>query len=153
MKLYEKKKVEVFEDSEMFKVLFAKSQRRKKSSVKAVETKMQKMKDYVHNINIELPNCSAETICQKAIKHYNEYHEEKSNWFGYINNKWIDNYKKVDKSTLIRLVSNMIRHTMTEYDEVLERNFGKVGINYAHDYLKDKITEMVKSKYFSIDDS
>jgi hypothetical protein len=42
---------------------------------------------------------------------------------------------------------------MTEYDEVLERNFGKVGINYAHDYLKDKITEMVKSKYFSIDDS
>lgn len=149
MKLYEISKVEYLESTVEFKNLLEKSNKRKLSSAKAVETKMQKMKDYVHNIKIELPDCSTEMICEAAVNHYNEFHDAKSSWYGYYNNKWIDNYKKLDTSTLIRLVSNMIRHTMTEYDEVLEKNYGKVGIDYAHDYLKDKITQMVKDRYFN----
>ena len=62
--------------------------------------------------------------------------------------KYIDSHKSVDKETLIRITSNMIRHTMTDYDEIINENYGIVGVDYAHDYLKEKINKLVREKYF-----
>ena len=74
MKLYDLGKIEALEKTEKFMLLFEKSQKRKKSATKAVETKMQKMKEYIHSIEIELPECEKEIVYSKAIEHYNEYH-------------------------------------------------------------------------------
>lgn len=139
MKLYDLHKVEALEEADEFRVLLEKAENRKKSSAKAVNTKMQKMKEFVHSIEIVLPEYSNDTIYRKAVRHYNEYH------FPY---KYIVSYEAVDRETLIRITSNMIRHTLTDYEEILRDKYGKVGIDYAHDYLKKRIDMLVREKYF-----
>jgi hypothetical protein len=104
---------------------------------------MQAMKDYVHSIEIKMPNLSREQVFRQAVAHYNDLW----NWRGRYD-KHISDYRTLDVETLERITANMIRHSMTDYDGVLERNYGRVGVEYAHEYLKNKINQMVHNTYF-----
>ena len=143
IKLYELHKIEAIEATEEFKELQSATLKRKEAAKKAAETKMQSMKDYVHSIEIKMPMSSKEQVFRRAVAHYNALWE----WRGCYD-KHISDYRILDNATLERLTANMIRHSMTDYDSVLERNYGKVGVEYAHDYLKEKINKMVHDTYF-----
>lgn len=144
MKLYNLSKVIEAEKTPEFTELIEKSEKRKLSAAKAINTKLQNIKDYVHSIEIELPDIPAPQVFEMAINHYNDYHLNKWNYDG----KYIRSYKDLDNETLIRLTANLIRHHFTDYDSLLEEKYGKVGIDYFHDYLKGKINKMVREKYF-----
>ena len=143
MKLYDVRRIEGIEASDEFKTLYDTALKRRMAAKKAAETKMQSMKDYVHSIEIKMPMSSKEQVFRRAVAHYNALWE----WRGCYD-KHISDYRILDNATLERLTANMIRHSMTDYDSVLERNYGKVGVEYAHDYLKEKINKMVHDTYF-----
>lgn len=144
MKLYNLSKIIEIEKTPEFTELFEKAEKRKLSAAKAVNTKLQNIKDYVHSIEIKIPDIPAPQIFEMAIEHYNDYHFNRWNYDG----KYISSYKGLDNETLIRLTSNLIRHQLTNYDILLEEEYGKVGIDYFHNYLKEKINKMVREKYF-----
>ena len=143
IKLYELHKIEAIEATEEFKELQSATLKRKEAAKKAAETKLQAMKDYVHSIEIQMPKMSREQVFRKAVAHYNDLWECRGR-----DDKYISDYRVLDNKTLERITANMIRHSMTDYEDVLGRSFGKVGIDYAHDYLRAKINQMVHDTYF-----
>ena len=143
IKLYELHKIEAIEATDEFKELRSITLKRKEAAKKATETKLQAMKDYVHSIEIQMPEMSREQVFRKAVAHYNDIWECRGRY-----DKHISDYRTLDDETLERLTANMIRHSLTDYEDVLERSYGKVGIEYAHDYLRDKINKMVHETYF-----
>ena len=143
IKLYELHKIEAIEATDEFKELRSIALKRKEAAKKAAETKLQTMKDYVHSIEIQMPEMSREQVFRKAVAHYNDLWECRG-----CDDKYISDYKALDNETLERITANMIRHSMTDYEDVLGRSFGKVGIEYAHDYLRNKINKMVHDAYF-----
>ena len=143
IKLYELHKIEAIEATEEFKELQSATLKRKEAAKKAAETKLQAMKDYVHSIEIQMPKMSREQVFRKAVAHYNGLWECRGR-----DDKYISDYRALDNETLERITANMIRHSMTYYADVLGRCFGKVGIDYAHDYLRAKINQMVHDTYF-----
>ena len=143
IKLYELHKIEAIEATEEFKKLQSATLKRKEAAKKAAETKLQAMKDYVHSIEIQMPKMSREQVFEKAVAHYNDLWECRG-----CDDKYISDYRVLDNKTLERITANMIRHSMTDYEDVLGRSFGKVGIDYAHDYLRAKINQMVHDTYF-----
>lgn len=145
MKLYELHNIEAIEATEEFKELQSATLKRKEAAKKATETKLQAIKDYVHSIEIQMPKMSREQVFRKAVAHYNDLWECRGR-----DDKYISDYRALDNETLERITANMIRHSMTDYEKVLGRSFGKVGIEYAHDYLRNKINKMVHDAYFQI---
>lgn len=143
MKLYDIKKVEAIEMTDEFIQLYNAALRRKESGRKATETKMKAMKDYVHSIDIQMPMMSKEEVFMEAVEHYNDLWY----WRGRYD-KHISDYRSLDDDTLERLTANMIRHSMTDYEDALKLSYGKVGVDYAHNYLKEKINRMVHETYF-----
>ena len=143
MKVCDVRRIESIEATNEFRTLYNTALKRRMAAKKAADTKMQAMKDYVHSIEIEMPNLSREQVFRQAVAHYNDLW----NWRGRYD-KHISDYRTLDNETLERLTANMIRHSMTDYDGVLERNYGRVGVEYAHEYLKNKINQMVHNTYF-----
>jgi hypothetical protein len=143
MKLYDIRRIESIEATDEFRTLYNTALKRRMAAKKAAETKLQTMKDYVHSIEIRMPEMSREQVFRKAVAHYNDLWE----WRG-RDDKYISDYRTLDDETLERITANMIRHSMTDYERVLGRSFGKVGIEYAHDYLRNKINKMVHDTYF-----
>ena len=143
MKLYDVRRIESIEATDEFRTLYNTAFKRRMAAKKAADTKMQAMKDYVHSIEIKMPNLSREQVFRQAVAHYNDLW----NWRGRYD-KHISDYRSLDIETLERITANMIRHSMTDYDGVLERNYGRVGVEYAHEYLKNKINQMVHNTYF-----
>lgn len=144
MKLYDIKKIEAIESTSEFIQLYDAAKKRKVAGRRATETKIKAMKDYVHSIEIQMPKMNKEQIFRKAVAHYNDLWGLRGCY-----DKHISDYKTLDMSTLERLTANMIRHTMTDYECTLAQSYGKVGIEYAHEYLKDKINQMVHDAYFN----
>ena len=143
IKLYELHKIEAIEATDEFKELQSATMKRKEAAKKAAEKKLQAMKDYVHSIEIQMPKMSRQQVFEKAVAHYNDLWECRG-----CDDKYISDYRVLDNKTLERITANMIRHSMTDYEDVLGRSFGKVGIDYAHDYLRAKINQMVHDTYF-----
>lgn len=144
MKLYDVRRIESIEATDEFRTLYNAALKRRMAAKKAADTKMQAMKEYVHSIEIKMPNLSREQVFRQAVAHYNDLW----NWRGRYD-KHINDYRILDNETLERLAANMIRHSMTDYEDALERSYGKVGVEYAHDYLKEKINRMVHDAYFN----
>lgn len=71
MKLYSIESVEKLEQSNKFIELLKNSEKRKKSAKKAVETKINKIIDYIKSLTIIIPKKSIEELRNDAIEHYN----------------------------------------------------------------------------------
>lgn len=146
MKFYDLKTVKRKEKTKTFQLLAEKANKRKMSAKKAVETKMNKMNEYLLNLKIKMPNTNKENILLQSVRQHNQIQDYYQNYDSCINEKDIEN---VDAKRQIRIVANYIRHQMTDYEEILYDNTGKTGIHHAHDFLKEKITNMVIEKYFN----
>lgn len=145
MKLYLLQRIEKIEKSNEFKKEIIESQPRKKSSQKAVETKLQKIRDYIKNLKITVKKIPLDIIQKKAIKDYNDFKEAIEIERGDID------YQRatVNSDTLFlnRICVNYIRHNLTIYENELEKIFGKVGSKEAYRLLNEKIYSVISSIY------
>lgn len=137
--LYLKKRIEKIEKYKRFIKMKEESVPRQASAQKAVKTKTQKCIEYVETMQIKIPTYKRETLERLAYNSWLEHQELCGN---------ISAFEYVpEEDTMKRWCINYLRHECTEYDERLYRLFGKVGVQEAHDILKDKITKAIYAKY------
>ncbi len=103
MKFYLISRVEALERTPEFQKWLSKSNQRKTAALRTVETKEQKLLDYVDEIEIEVPSLTPEELINRAVAHYNEH------WAG------TGKFAHVLDSPefLVRIQVNYLRHELT----------------------------------------
>lgn len=148
MLLYSFTKILEIENSSDFVELKNKTEKIKQSSKKAVETKLNKLKNYLNDIKFYLPILDQKDLYEKSITHFNEFQEFKQNNY---NNYQDRDYKEAnlgsDPSFLCRIAVNYLRHQLTDYEEELFYIKGKVGFAFGYKEIKNKIFDLIIYKY------
>lgn len=137
MKLYEIQRVLSAESTEDFKLELEKSRKRSEKMVERMDAKREALLEYAMSVEISLPDIPYETVLEKAIQSYNEFH--------YNDDRFADTGS--DKEFLKRICINYLRHECTIYEEELDKIFGEVGVHEAHDLLQSRINEAIRAKY------
>lgn len=150
MKLWTVKRVQNAERRKVFKEAAAKYAARKNGAAeaarKAVETKREKCLNYARTVKIEVPVMSEKTLLDEAVEHYNEWQDYKGRYERIIYGDNKTGYF-ADTEFLNRISVNYLRHECTEYEEQLYELSGKVGIQEAHDILKERINQAIFEVY------
>ncbi len=133
MKLYNINKVKRIERSRAFIDAMEVAQMKKDSALKATETKKAKTFKTIENLNFNIPDIDKEKLIQRAINHYEAYHDTSVHY--------------ADEEFINRIVTNYLRHNCTKYDNVLDRLYGYVGKQEAHDIIKQKVNDAIKDTY------
>ena len=144
MKLYDLNRIVRIESGTWFQEQYAASLSRRKGAKKAVQTKYDKMMEYIQSIPVKLPEWTRERAFEEAVNQYNALWAYRGR-----EDKYITDYRNLDSETLERITKNMFRHACTDYDDTLYECYGKVGVETAHAFLQDKINSMVHEKYFA----
>lgn len=143
MLLYSMSEIRKIEERADFKEAFVKAMHFKEAGKNSAEYKRKILIDYASTVKIKLPELEWRDAVAEALYEYNE------------RNKWKEteycNYSKAtesgDKDFLKRIVINHIRHRYTDYDKNMKQFFAKVGVQEAHDILKDRINKEIEKKY------
>lgn len=137
--------VKKIEKTKKFSIKFEKAQKRKRSAQKAVETKLNKLKKYVEEVDINVPKMSKNKLIKSAIKHYNEMQEERE----YLGLKTCGQIasKNSDQDFLNRITVNYIRHCLTIYEEELNVISGKIGVWEGYVDIKEKVFDEISNVY------
>ena len=148
MLLYLEKDVESVIVTEEFKIAKEKSEKRKQSASKAIETKKSKTKSDIEKLlsNIKPPKREDYMILRKkAIKHYNEHKlNNTEDW----NFEIIDSNDNLDFSFERRIICNYLRHVVMKfYENNLEAMFGRVGNETYYEQLKTEIMNAIFKTY------
>ena len=159
MCFYDESRTKEVEDSIEFKDAMEASNKRKKSAKQAVETKKDKVIEWVNGLTIEIPDYDKETLIKEACEHFNarkKYQKERyDEWALYhyedVNEDYEPDFSlaspKSEDSFLARITTNYLRHCITDYEDELERLFGKTGKDEGHDFLQARINAAIHEKY------
>ncbi len=101
--------------------------------LKLQKQRKQKTFKRIENLNFNVPEIDKEKLVQKAIDHYEAYHDTKVYY--------------ADEEFINRIITNYLRHNCTKYDKVLDSLYGSVGVQEAHDIIKQKVNDVIKDKY------
>jgi hypothetical protein len=145
MKLYKLDRITCVEESKEFKCQTIIVAKRKESSLKAIKTKLDKMKNYLNAININLPQLSKEELLKRACFHYNNMQQQRE--INGLSHSEIPATKNSDTSFLDRICVNYLRHCLTSYEKELDAIYGKVGFIDGYLEIRDKIFEEIAKKY------
>lgn len=150
MRLWKEEEVKKVMLTPEFQDAMEKTKKRKKSAAKAVNTKkavLEKEKmDFLNSIQIKvLPDS---LLQEKALESKQTWYEmNQLERYGYIDPSDIPNVYTADKNTVNRWVVNYIRHNLVQYDNFLERIYGKVGVHDTYIDTKIFILEKIADAY------
>ena len=138
MCLYEEDRVKQLEDTNEFQELLEKSKQRKISAQQGVETKFEKADQYLEKALDEL---KIEFDLDATLS---ELEREAENVF----NDWQDSRPSVQNGNGEPRewngdITNYVRHNYTNYDDLYQKYYGKVGMQGVHDELKVQINEKI----------
>lgn len=140
VKLYLLKRVEKIEAKEEFQKAIEKSKIRSEKMRQVAENKRDEILEYVLDLDIEIPVYGKEELYQKACWSYNNFHDLRDN-------DYTPATLNSDKEFLNRITINYLRHNCTIYENELEKMFGCVGVQEAHNLLQTKINDAIKETY------
>jgi hypothetical protein len=153
MLLYLEERVKGIEASETFKTQYAKAEKRKQAAHLAIETKKQKLIEYVQKIELIVRTYLQKELTFKACKHYNCRNEWKA--YDYRCNQHDDYtpasvYSNTD--FLMRITENFIRHQLSNYEAQLSKMAKNIGLlkedtQEAYTVLRQCINEAIAKKY------
>lgn len=144
MRLYFEADVLKAMQEEPFIAYQVKRRKRTESAKKAVKTKCENLKREMLTISdkIIVKRLDLQTLAQKTIKAKNDYYE----YLGLWRNIYRTTYG-ADAQTLDRWMVNYIRHNLTEYDEELDRLYGKTGRTEAYFLFFKAVMEKIATVY------
>lgn len=150
MRLWKEEDVKKVMLTPEFQDAMEKTKKRKKSAAKAVNTKKAILEeekiDFLNSIHIEvLPD---NLLRKKALESKQKWYEiNQLEQYGYSNSSDIPNVYTADKNTVNRWIVNYIRHNLVQYDNFLERIYGKVGVQDTYIDTKIFILEKIADTY------
>ena len=144
MLLFEVAKIEAIESSDNFKAAMASSAGRKAGAKKAIETKTQKMREWLSSLVITVPVLERGDLINRACQSYNRMQNERA-MEGRDYNDPVD--EDSDAKFLERITVNYLRHRLTRYERHLDTMSGKVGFDEGYCELRRKIFDAIGESY------
>jgi hypothetical protein len=120
-----------------------KSEKRKTASLFVAQTKYTEMMRWVQNLEIKFsvaPTITLSGLAKQAIWNRNQAMPE---WKNDTEAEYASGCE--GDQHIQRWMVNYLRHACTEYDAQLYARFGKVGVQEAHELLKNKINTAAKA--------
>ena len=145
MQLFKVSRIELIEKSEEFKAQEQGTAKRKASAKKAVETKLERLQEYLANVKIEVPVLSKDELIKRACQHYNSIQSWRENEGRKTCGMTADKYSATD--FLERICVNYLRHALTKYEQHLDEISGKVGVYDGYLEIRHKIFEKISGVY------
>ena len=115
--------------------------KRKVTAAKVVVTKREKLKQSAAGYKPILPILKYEELKEKAIAHYVMLNNERGKY--YVS----DELNSASDDFLNRIISNYIRHMLSDYEYKLKSLKGKVGGDESYYIIRDKINQAIKEAY------
>lgn len=135
--LYSMEKVEQIESSVDFIETAKKSSIRKLAAKKRVEMQIQKAEEAANSVKINIPILTPKNLLLNACASYDSFH-------------WRNDFSAFESTNpkfLNRIQINFLRHECTNYDEKIEEQYGKVGVQHYHDILQSRINDSILKNY------
>lgn len=143
MKLYSLARIKEIENTQQFNELYKKSQMRRESAQKAVNTKTNNLLTYVNSIPLRVEYMPDPELTQAAIDSYNTWQKNRPSVQNGSNEPFTAS-ESSDSAFLARIRLNFIRHNLTNYDEILEEIRGKTGVKEVYPMLKSMVQTRIK---------
>lgn len=141
MKLWEQKTVKQKEKTKKFKVSAEKKAKRRESALKAVATKAEKTMSLLPTFSLEVERVSLEELRKMTLN-------AKWNWYMYTEQDWkADSVDFADEETVLRWELNFIRHNLSNYDNELDKLYGKVGKDVVYSKYKNQLMDKIFEVY------
>jgi hypothetical protein len=140
MRLYARARVEAVEASPAWSTLQEQVARRK-AAAKAVETKTQRLWDYLDELEITVPVMSLPLLTEQACAHYNDRQAARERWDAQ------EATPASNPSFLERISVNYLRHRLSSYEQELARLFGKVGVREAYLEVNEMVYDAIATAY------
>ena len=138
MRLYDLQRVIKVEATEEWQSWQASRQSTRDAAARAVETKRDRLLDYVAELEVTVPFFAKDELVRRACDHYNDRN--------YLSDKFLASSTS-DEAFLSRICVNYLRHELTCYETELDRIYGKVGVHDARNILRIRIYKAIKKKY------
>lgn len=145
MKLYSIAKVETAELTESFIKYKSQAEKRSKTMKKVSDAKKYKLLEEINSMKYVVNIIPMESLMEKAIENYNDFHFYKAVQFENIDFLPVD--KNADQKFINRIMVNYVRHNLTEYDTRLEEVAGRIGVHEGVIKIKCKILEEISKAY------
>ena len=141
MQLWEQKVVKQKERTKKFKESAEKKAKRRESSLKAVATKIENTMSLLPTFSLEVERVSLEDLRQWTLN---------AKWYWYMDT---DQYERADsvffadEETILRWEINFIRHNLSNYDDELEKLYGKVGKDMVYSKYRNQLMNKIFEVY------
>ena len=131
--------------TEEFKAQREKTAKRKAAAERAVETKWDKMQQYLDTIEIEVPMLDRAKLIKRACRHYNDMQDWRA-----AERRYTPDLKATadsDSKFLERICVNYLRHCLTKYEDHLDAMSGKVGFDGGYQEVRRRVFAEIAAKY------
>ncbi|MGC9985452.1 MAG: hypothetical protein ABSF35_17695 [Polyangia bacterium] len=123
-----------------FKAFQEKKAARSEAARKGVSARYKKTMDFVHKLDIQVPQLDRETLVRRACDFYNARANERGPGPASAS---IDS----DPAFLACIMVDYIRQNLTDYEAALHAQFGKVGVADAVDAIRSKVYAAIAEAY------
>jgi hypothetical protein len=143
-RLYGEARVAGIETTKDWKEAAAIAAGRRKAALIAAETKRAELMAAIDRLEIEVPQMGSDKLIQLACDNYNRHKLDLFCERGY---EFTPATKDSAPQFLERISVNYLRHELTNYETLLARTYGKVGVREAYYEIAKKVYSAIASAY------
>lgn len=142
MRLYLLARVVSAEGADEFKAALDGAAKRSQSARSVADKKRSALVAEAEAMPIRVEAMPLETLRRRAINNYNDRGPRRDDDYS-----WMPARHDSDALFLERISVNFARHCLTEYDEALEAQFAKVGVNAAVATIRRRVYELIAATW------
>lgn len=143
MTLYQLKDIKRIEKTKEFKELKEKADKRKLIAKKTVETKFMNTLEFTNSFSVTVERIDIDDLRDNTLANKQFWYDMNYNPFKFD----INDAYSAPEDVVKRWMVNFIRHNLTNYDEELEKLYGKTGKHIGYMHYKEKLANEMKKVY------
>ena len=141
MNLWDSKIVKQKERTKKFKEYAEKKAKRQEAISKSIDKRKDETFEMAKNFSLEIKRIDLDKLKRYTLN-------SKYKWYMYLGQDWkADNVYNADERTLLRWEENYIRHNLSNYDEEINKLFGKIGKQGAYETYKTDLMNKIFEVY------
>ena len=143
MRLYDVARIKRLEKRKAFLAAIQGREKRQAAAAKAVETKIDELREWVDSIKVTVPVMSNNDLIRAACDAYNDRQEDR---YRYDDD---GRYASPNSDTefVDRICVNYLRHECSEYEYQLGQAFGTTGVSDARRDIREKVLTAIEDTY------
>jgi hypothetical protein len=150
MKCYRIARVEDVESTEAFHTAKGIADQRVARGKKSAQRQANRLLFQAETMPISVARLPFDDVQDRAIKSYNRFHMD---LFFERGHDYREATRESNPRFLRRITANYVRHELTAYDRVLEKNAGRIGCHDAYEMIKRRVMAEIERVYPELKDN